>query len=66
MARRFFIDRMEAGELLAKALQDYRGTDALILVIPRGGVAVGHAISRELGLPLDIVLAKNIGHARQP
>lgn len=52
--------------MLAKDLQHYRGTDALILAIPRGGVAVGHAIAMELGLPLDILLAKKIGHPHNP
>ena len=64
MLRPFFIDRAEAGRLLAKELAHYRGTDALILAIPRGGVTVGHALARELGLPLDIALAKKIGHPR--
>lgn len=62
----FFIDRVEAGELLAKALQHYRGSNALVLAIPRGGVVVGHALARALGLPLDIVLAKKIGHPNNP
>jgi predicted phosphoribosyltransferase len=52
--------------MLAKDLQHFRGTDALILAIPRGGVAVGHAIAMELGLPLDILLAKKIGHPHNP
>jgi predicted phosphoribosyltransferase len=62
----YFIDRVEAGELLAKVLEHYRGTDALVLAIPRGGVVVGHALARVLGLPLDIVLAKKIGHPNNP
>ncbi len=66
MIRDTFIDRTEAGELLAQALERYRGTNALILAIPRGGVAVGHAVARCLGLPLDIVLAKKIGHPSNP
>ncbi len=66
MAPACFIDRVEAGELLAKALEHYRGTDALVLAIPRGGVVVGHALARVLGLPLDIVLTKKIGHPNNP
>ena len=57
-----FRDREEAGELLARELGHLRGTDALVLGIPRGGVAVGYALAQELGLPLDIVVAKKIGH----
>jgi predicted phosphoribosyltransferase len=57
-----FVDRAEAGLALARALEHYRGSDALVVAIPRGGVAVGHALAGELGLPLDVVLAKKIGH----
>ncbi len=66
MPPRYFIDRVEAGELLAKALEHYRGTDAVVLAIPRGGVVVGHALARVLALPLDIVLVKKIGHPNNP
>ena len=66
MRRREFIDRQEAGELLARKLEHYRGTDALVLAIPRGGVAVGNPIALKLGLPLDILLAKKIGHPHNP
>lgn len=62
MDRMGFLDREEAGALLARELEHLRGTDAIVLGIPRGGVAVGYALARELGLPLDIVLAKKIGH----
>lgn len=66
MEREGFVDRAEAGVLLAHALEHYRGTDALILAIPRGGVVVGHAMATALDLPLDIVLAKKIGHPANP
>lgn len=61
-----FRDRAEAGELLAERLGHYRGTDALVLAIPRGGIPVGHAVAKALRLPLDIVLAKKIGHPTNP
>lgn len=61
-----FRDRVEAGELLAQRLGHYRGTDALVLAIPRGGIPVGHVVAKALGLPLDIVLAKKIGHPANP
>jgi predicted phosphoribosyltransferase len=62
MSRSYFLDRAEAGRLLAKELEHYRGTDAFVLAIPRGGVAVGHALARELGLTMDVLFAKKIGH----
>lgn len=47
-------------------LEHYRDTDALVLAIPRGGVAVGHALARELGLSMDVLFAKKIGHPGNP
>ncbi|MBL8002131.1 MAG: phosphoribosyltransferase [Flavobacteriales bacterium] len=66
MHRDFFLDRQEAGERLALELSEHRGTDAVVLGIPRGGVAVAHAVAKALRLPLDIVLAKKIGHPDNP
>lgn len=57
-----FINRSEAGKLLSGKLQDYKGTDTVILAIPRGGVPVGYEVAKALHLPLNIVLSKKIGH----
>ena len=61
-----FKDRSEAGRLLAGKLERYRGSDALVLAVPRGGVTVGYALAKALDLPLDIALAKKIGHPYNP
>jgi predicted phosphoribosyltransferase len=66
MHREFLLDRQEAGERLAQELEQYRGSDAVVLGIPRGGVAVAHAVAKALGLPLDIVMVKKIGHPDNP
>lgn len=55
-------DRIEAGNLLAKRLEKYKGSDALILAIPRGGVPIAFVVAKALHLPLGIVLSKKIGH----
>lgn len=34
--------------------------------MPRGGVVVGAVVARELGLPLDIVVARKVGHPTDP
>jgi predicted phosphoribosyltransferase len=47
-----FRDRAAAGARLASMLENYRGSHAIVLAIPAGGVPVGAAITRELGLPL--------------
>lgn len=57
-----FKDRFEAGRLLAKALEAYRGTDAIVLAIPRGALQIGQVLHEELGLPLDIIVTKKIPH----
>jgi len=57
-----FINRKDAGNQLAKKLTEYRGKDAVILALPRGGVVIGYEIARTLNLPLDIVVVRKIGH----
>ena len=57
-----FKDRMEAAQILAVKLQKYKGSNSIILAIPRGGVPLGYIISKTLNLPLDLVLSKKIGH----
>jgi putative phosphoribosyl transferase len=61
-----FADRVEAGERLAVALARYKGADAVVLAIPRGGVIVGEAVARALGLPLDVVVPRKIGAPGNP
>lgn len=61
-----FVDRIDAGLQLAEALGKYRGSDAVLLAIPRGGVPVAAQVARKLRLPLDILLTKKIGHPSQP
>lgn len=48
-----FRDRAAAGARLAAMLEKYRSGEAIVLAIPAGGVPVGAAIARELGLPLQ-------------
>lgn len=47
---------------MSERLMPYRGASAVVLAIPRGGVVTGWAVAKPLGLPLDIVLSKKIGH----
>ncbi|WP_457605617.1 phosphoribosyltransferase [Nitratifractor sp.] len=56
-----FENREEAGRLLAGMLGAYRkAPDTVVVALPRGGVPIGEALSRELGLPLDIFFVKKI------
>lgn len=56
-----FKDRQEAGQKLAKILEDFKGKNAIVLVLPRGGVVVGAEIARVLDLPLDVIVTRKIG-----
>ncbi len=60
-------DRDEAGRLLADRLGAYRrDPQALVLALPRGGVAVGAAISAALQLPLEVFLVRKLGAPGNP
>ena len=61
-----FRNREEAGKQLARALEGYRGTDAVVLALPRGGGIIGERVAKGLGLPLDIVVARKVGHPTNP
>jgi putative phosphoribosyl transferase len=62
-----FTNREEAGERLAERLGDYRGDpSAVIVALPRGGVAVGYRLSLRLGVPLDVVITRKIGAPGNP
>ena len=57
-----FTDRLDAGLQLSLVLKKYQKVNGIVLAIPRGGVPVGYVVAKELGLPLEIVLSKKIGH----
>lgn len=62
-----FQNREEAGRRLAERLIHYREQPAaLILALPRGGVAVGYQLSLGLHLPLDVFIARKIGAPDSP
>lgn len=57
-----FADRRQAGGLLAEVLQKYRGKDAIIFALPRGGVVVAVQVAKKLQLPLDLLIVRKISH----
>jgi predicted phosphoribosyltransferase len=62
-----FRDRLDAGERLAAALQQYRDApEAVVLGIPRGGVVVARAIAVALHLPLGICPVRKLGAPGNP
>jgi len=56
-----FSNRDDAGRRLAAALERWRDAGAVVVGIPRGGVVVGAAVARELGLPLTAVVVRKLG-----
>lgn len=61
-----FQDRKAAGQKLAEVLAKYKNFDAVVYALPRGGVVVGGEIAQKLGIPLDLVIARKIGHPNDP
>ncbi len=54
-------NRQDAGRRLARELLRFRGSDVVVLALPRGGVPVGFEIAQALDAPLDLVLVRKIG-----
>ena len=61
-----FRDRVDAGHQLAALLQDYKDADPVVYALPRGGVVVGAEVARSLGAPLEVVIARKVGHPQSP
>lgn len=57
-----FKNRREAGQRLARRLEQYAGReDLLVLALPRGGVPVAYEIARRLRAPLDVLVVRKLG-----
>lgn len=57
-----FVDRFDAGRVLASRLMAYADRpDVVVLALPRGGVPVGFEVARALGAPLDVLLVRKLG-----
>jgi len=61
-----FVDRREAGERLAKALEKYQNQEALVLAIPRGGVEVGYEVARYLNSNFSIIVSRKLPLPEDP
>ena len=62
-----FKNREEAGRGLVERLIQYRDDPtAIIVALPRGGVAVGYQLSLGLHLPLDLFIARKLGAPDNP
>jgi len=61
-----YADRAAAGAALVPTLIAWRGSDAIVVGIPRGGVVVAAAVARGLALPLTAVTVRKLGIPSQP
>ncbi len=61
-----FTDRQDAGQRLARALEQYRGRNALVLAIPRGGVEVAYQVAKNLGADLSILVSRKLPFPDNP
>ena len=66
MPGRRFTDRRDAGRRLADALRDVVEPDAVAVGLARGGAPVAAEVAGALGLDLDVVAVRKIGHPAQP
>src|SRR5579883_1287917 len=57
-----FLNRAEAGKLLAEKLAGYGAkTNLLVLALPRGGVPVAYEVAVRLQAPLDVLVVRKLG-----
>ncbi|PIS11289.1 MAG: phosphoribosyltransferase [Bdellovibrio sp. CG10_big_fil_rev_8_21_14_0_10_47_8] len=56
-----FLNRIEAGDLLAEKLLKYKSEEPVILALPRGGVPVAAKVAQALDVPLEVLVVRKIG-----
>lgn len=62
-----FLNRTEAGRLLAENLTAYIDRDdVIVLALPRGGVPVAGEIAKRLNAPLDVFVVRKLGVPEHP
>jgi len=59
-------DRRHAGVELAARLGHFRGRNAVVLALPRGGVPVAYEVARAIDAPLDIFVVRKLGMPGHP
>jgi predicted phosphoribosyltransferase len=60
---KIFADRREAGFEVGKLLENkYKNKNALVLGIPRGGIAVAYEVAKVLNAELSVVITKKLPH----
>ena len=61
-----YLNRTEAGQILAKELKEYSDRDdVIVLALPRGGVPVAFEVAKTLHAPLDVFIVRKLGVPQQ-
>jgi predicted phosphoribosyltransferase len=62
-----FLNRTEAGQILAENLSSYANReDLVVLALPRGGVPVAAEVAKGLNAPLDVFVVRKLGLPGHP
>lgn len=61
-----FVDRTDAGVQLAASLTQYRTDHVVVYALPRGGVAVAQPVAKSLGVPIELLITRKVGHPLMP
>ncbi|HXA19283.1 MAG TPA: phosphoribosyltransferase [Thermoanaerobaculia bacterium] len=63
MSQERFRDRVEAGQLLGRAVAERVSdrSNLMVLALPRGGVPVGYEVARALAIPMDVFIVRKLG-----
>ena len=57
-----FLNRYQAGKLLAEQLKSYaKKPDVIVLALPRGGVPVAYEVAKKLSVPLEVFIVRKLG-----
>lgn len=63
---RIFVDRRDAGFEVGKLLEErYKGKNALVVGIPRGGIVIAYEIANLLDAELSVIITKKLPHPLQ-
>jgi len=63
---RVFVDRRDAGFEVGKLLEDkYKGKNALVLGIPRGGIVIAFEVANIIEGDMSVVVTKKLPHPQQ-
>jgi predicted phosphoribosyltransferase len=61
-----FADRKDAALQLAQALDHYKGKNALVLGIPRGGAETAYYVAQYLQAEFSLLISRKLGHPMNP